>query len=136
MLEGGNEERMVIDVLVRDGRPVEPNDAASDVASPLDRAGRQRRRRCGRCCAACSGTAIASRRCRYPSAARNAKRTGGCRRRAASTAATGRAFVGAGAAVAAVVASRQPAGSWAAEVDEAAEAIGRARLRPAGGGGG
>jgi hypothetical protein len=41
LLEGGNEERLVIDVLVRDGRPVEPGDtmpggATSTAAEPLN----------------------------------------------------------------------------------------------------
>ena len=35
MLEGGNEERLVMDVFVRDGRPIEPADTQEELALPL-----------------------------------------------------------------------------------------------------
>jgi len=131
ILEGGNEERLVIDVLVRDGRPVEPGDAADEIAAPVTPADvpaaqpgpgqpellpqphgdgvpltNQPSEPIG-------GTLLRPQRgALLPGGSGNADRV----------------YFGAASAMAAVVASRQSSHRWTEEVDQAAETIGRNRI--------
>ncbi len=116
MLEGSAEERLVIDVLVRDGRPMEPGDVSGEAASealplPADPHADPR---------AAPGPAALP---ELPVAPRPATPPAPEAGDAAGAQAPARLFAGVGLAAAAIVASR--AAPWSEQVDEAAEQIGR-----------
>jgi hypothetical protein len=122
VLEGGSEERLVIDVFVRGGRAVEPGEAQSELPMNIEALPHQE---------AQQGDAKPA--SQSPPAPPRGDQTSALpslpERAFAESAVTGsggsngRIYVGAAAATAAIVASRSP-NRWESRVDEAASAIG------------
>jgi hypothetical protein len=114
ILEGGSEERLVMDVLVRDGRPVEPNETQAleeGIAQPAE---------AGPAETLPPASNVPAFVPALPDLLPADLGAGQTRQPGA-----GRLFVGASAAVAAVVASRKSSNSRARDVDDVAEAIAR-----------
>jgi hypothetical protein len=112
ILEGGSEERLVMDVLVRDGRPVEPTEtqALEEAKAELDAADPNK------------PVPLSSEPAPLP-ALPELPRLELRDEQTRQEPGAGRLFVGASAAVAAVIASRKSSAHRAKEVDDVAEAI-------------
>ena len=130
LLEGGNEERLVIDVLVRDGRPVEPDDTADESAIPIAPAEMP----AGQPGPGQPELLPQPPTLGVPPVNQPAEPIGGHLLTPqmgsfipAGSSNSGGLYFGAAAAMAAVVASRQSSSRWTEEVDQAAETIGRTR---------